>query len=215
MRRALFLLACPCVVVFQAVSCGGQTASLPPSDAGPGGDSSSSSGGGSSTSSSGASTSSTSSGGPVDASNLPFDGGPCPGVSLEQIYDAAVGAADVAGRWEACAGVENLHGFGNNPADTVGLEFASATSGGGGCVGAAPPCLGGDLYLLVQGASGLVRGQGPDYHIYYAFSGGEFWLFETPSNGSWSTAISASTNPRVLNIASTGYNSGTTLVGIP
>lgn len=45
--------------------------------------------------------------------------------------------------------------------------------------------------------------------------GGFLWLFEMPTNGSWSTAYSASSNPRVLDVQSTGYNSGTILVGIP
>jgi hypothetical protein len=119
-------------------------------------------------------------------------------------------ASDVAGRWAACAGVENLHGFGTNPADTVGLEFGPATTCGAG----GSPCLGGDLYLLVQGPTGLVRGQGPDYHIYYSCSDGYFVWLEMPTNGSWSTAMSASRNPRVLDIQSSGYNNGTTLVGI-
>ncbi len=136
-------------------------------------------------------------------------------MSLAPVQDSQTCASDVAGRWAACAGVDNLHNFGSNPADTVGLEFGPATTDGGGCAAGGSPCLGGDLCLLVQGPTGLVRGEGPDYHIYYACSDGFFWLFETPTNGSWSTAMSASTNPRVLDIQSTGYNSGTTLVGIP
>jgi hypothetical protein len=69
--------------------------------------------------------------------------------------------------------------------------------------------------LLVQGPNGLVRGPGPRYQILYECSDGEFWWLQTPNNGSWSTAMSASTNPRVLDIQSSGYNNGTTLIGIP
>ncbi|HEX8792129.1 MAG TPA: hypothetical protein VF765_14345, partial [Polyangiaceae bacterium] len=146
--------------------------------------------------------------------DVPFDGGSCPDVSLGPLQSAEMCASVVAGRWVACAGVENLHGFGKNPADTVGLEFGPASTTGGGCGAINAPCLGGDLYLLVQGPTGLVRGSGPNYQIFYACSSAYLWLFQTPDNGSWSTAMSASTNPRVLDIQSTGYNNGTTLVGI-
>jgi hypothetical protein len=205
MRRTRVAFALTSVLLLLAASCGGQTVSPPGDDAGP---ATGSGGGGTSSSGSGSS-------GGSSSGDTAYDGGPCPNVTLSAIQDINTGASAVSGRWAACERVENLHMFGNDPADTVGLEFGPATSGGGGCAGSGSPCLGGDLYLLVQGPDGLERGQGDDYHIYFALTDGFLWLFEMPTNGSWSTAYSASSNPRVLDVQSTGYNSGTILVGIP
>jgi hypothetical protein len=220
MRRPAGPFPLASLFLILATSCGGLTASPSGADAGPAtsgssGSGTSSSDGGTGSGGGSGSSSGASSGSGGSSGGTAYDGGPCPNVDLSTIQDVNAGAAAVAGRWAACERVENLHMFGNNPADTVGLEFGPATSGGGGCAAGGSPCLGGDLYLLVQGPNGLERGQGIDYHIYYALTPGFLWLYEMPTNGSWSTAYSASSNPRVLDVQSTGYNSGTILVGIP
>ena len=114
--------------------------------------------------------------------------------------------AAVAGRWRVCAGLSNVLAFGA-PSDTVGMEFTQATSDDAACAGNTEPCAGGEIYYLVEGSSGLVRGQGAAYQIGYSL--------ETPSGGSWTTAFGASASPRELDVESTGYNSGATLVSVP
>ncbi len=216
-------------LLLASAACGGLTAAPPtraadagpPTSAGAGtsptGSAGAGAGGGSTgTGSGGVSADASSQGGAStggqDAGGSPPSVFPCPDATLEPIVDPSVGAAFVAGRWGACAGVENLHGFGSNPSDVVGLDFGGATPGGGGC--ATRACLGGDLYLLVQGATGLVRGPGAPYHIYYELSGTELGLVDGSKSGSWTTAYSGSTSPRELDIQSTGYNTGTKLVAV-
>jgi hypothetical protein len=135
-----------------------------------------------------------------------FDAG-CPSGSLGPVENIYKCASDVAGRWAACDGssAESIHRFGNGPADTVGLEFGPATTSGGGCSATSLPCVGGNLYFLVQDPTGLVRGQGPDYQASYACSEVFFWL---SSSGSRSNAVGLyapqSTDPDLLAITWTG-----------
>jgi hypothetical protein len=79
--------------------------------------------------------------------------------------------------------------------------------------------VGGEIDFLVQGSSGLVRGQGSGYQIWYAIFGSgaelELALNLTPTNNSWSTSISASASPRELYVETTGYNSGVRMAAVP
>jgi len=94
------------------------------------------------------------------------------------------------------------------------------TSTGGACAewGGEGACLGGDIYFLVPSPSGLVPGPGDAYHIYWAVfgagSGVELSLNKTPTNGNWTTAVSASASPRVLDIETISYTNGATLVAV-
>jgi hypothetical protein len=80
-------------------------------------------------------------------------------------------------------------------------------------------CMGGYIYYLVQGTGGLVRGQGNAYQMWYALFGSgaglELSLNTTPNNGSWTTAISASTSPREFYIETIDYTNGARLVPAP
>jgi hypothetical protein len=145
-------------------------------------------------------------------------GGPCPRAGpLQNVNTISDAAVAVVGRWQICTGLNNVLSF-NAPSDTVGMEFAQATTGGGYCSQqGSGTCMGGNLYYLVQGSSGLVRGQGFAYELEYelvAIGGLELDLSVAP-NGGWTTSIRYSANPRALDITSLGYNSGATMSPVP
>jgi hypothetical protein len=79
--------------------------------------------------------------------------------------------------------------------------------------------VGGYIYHLVQSPAGLIRGQGNAYQIWYAlFTSGQtvsLALNQTPSNGSWTTSISASMSPGELYIETIDYTDGTRMVAAP
>src|SRR5580692_6208268 len=81
-----------------------------------------------------------------------FDaGGSCmPAGPGQDISSLAQAASAVAGTWKICSGLNNVLAFGA-PEDTVGVEFAQGTEGGGYCVqqNFGSPCLGGIVYYLV------------------------------------------------------------------
>ena len=98
------------------------------------------------------------------------------------------------------------------PSDTVGMEFTPATAGGGSC-GSGPGCLGGLVYFLVQGTSGITRGNGNRYQIWYSTDTTlELTLAQAPNNGTWSTSVSVSSNPREFWIEQLSYMNGPRLV---
>ncbi len=122
----------------------------------------------------------------------------CPDIrgfnSFASVSDAE---ATLAGRWVGCI-VGDARAYGEPetnlvslgaPADAVGVEFAAATAGGGSCgavEAGAMPCAGGPLYYLVEGSTGLVRGQGSAYESSYAvlnngLPGLEFVIGGTPT----------------------------------
>lgn len=72
---------------------------------------------------------------------------------------------------------------------------------------------------MSSGSSGLTPGQGDAYHIYYAVFGSgpglELALNKTPTNGNWTTAVSASASPRMLEIETISYTDGARLVAVP
>jgi hypothetical protein len=78
--------------------------------------------------------------------------------STEEIYAA------IAGLWQICAGAGRT--FPTAPADTIGVEYTpgSATPTAGGST------VGGNMYYLVQSATGPVRGAGFDYQLTYDVS---------------------------------------------
>jgi len=200
MLRGPLPFALASVLLILAASCGGRA--LPEGDAGAVTMPSGSSGGAQDSSgSSGGSSSSGDADGDGDG-GVSFDAG-CPGGTFSGVIDLYTCASDVAGRWAGCAGssAETLHRFGNSPADTVGLEFGPATMSGGGCSASSSTCEGGNLYFLVQGPTGLVRGEGSEYQASYACSAEFFWL---SNSGARSTAESLnapnppSTNPDQL-----------------
>jgi hypothetical protein len=111
-------------------------------------------------------------------------GGPCaatcrtpagtvqPATSLQEAY------SQVAGRWLVCTGIHDLPDL---PADVIGLEFGPASIGDASCVAitqTGPDCGGGNLYYLVNGPSGPVRGSGFAYQLTYniAYSSGSYGL---------------------------------------
>lgn len=227
MRRALLLLPIPFLTMPLIASCGGRTTegggSAPSSSSSSGSASSASSSGGSSSSGSGGETSDGGGGSSSSGGDLAYDGGSCPAATIEQVASPADAPAAVAGRWQVCAGLSNVLAFGA-PSDTVGMEFTQATSGDAACAGNNEPCVGGEIYYLVEGSSGLVRGQGAAYQIWYSLWGEasdpmgasvSLDLQQTPSGGSWTTAFGASASPRELDIESIGYNTGATLVAVP
>jgi hypothetical protein len=78
-------------------------------------------------------------------------------------FASAQAACDAfKGSWQICSGVQNL----GAPADVIGVEFGPA----GPETNPAGQTTGGMLYLLVQGASGPVRGVGGNYERTYDVS---------------------------------------------
>lgn len=75
-------------------------------------------------------------------------------------FATAQGAtASLAGLWQICAG--GLDAFIGAPADTIGIEFGPPAPVGSAMV------YGGNMYYLVQGSAGPVRGAGFDYQLTY------------------------------------------------
>jgi hypothetical protein len=174
-------------------------------------------GSGGGTGSSGAASSSSSTGGGSLGAALDAS---CPTSVLSALLSVSDAASAIAGRWQICTGVENVIKFGA-PGDTVGIEFTQPTTNGGSCVAwsGGGPCMGGYIYFLVQGTGGLVRGQGNAYQKWYALfgsgAGTELALNQTPTNGSWTTAVSASASPREFYIETIDYTDGARLVPAP
>ncbi len=122
---------------------------------------------------------------PVDAGFIPWDGGPgddltgsCPDATGSASFTSISDATSVLpGRWLGCTGSldygepqTNLVSSLGCPADTIGIEFAAATTGGGSCAAMAGgmPCAGGPAWFLVNGPTGLARGVGCAYQSSYA-----------------------------------------------
>lgn len=93
------------------------------------------------------------------------------------------------------------------PSDTVGMEFTPVSSCG------SAGCTGGLVYFLVQGPSGLTRGNGNGYQIWYSIDAElELVLMQAPNNNGWSTSVSMSSNPREFWIEQLSYMNGPRLV---
>jgi hypothetical protein len=119
-----------------------------------------------------------SNGGGAGGSN-PTDGGVCyaacgtPAGTVQAFSSNIEVYAALVGSWQICSGGGKV--FANAPEDTRGIEFGP------------PGEKGGDVYYLVQGASGLERGAGFDYQLTYDVSqSGSFLqlnLHPTPNSG--------------------------------
>jgi hypothetical protein len=133
--------------------------------------------------------------------------------SIAQFY-AAVG-----GRWEFCSGLENWQSLGA-PSDAIGAEFVPVPLSDQSCGDAgAGACTPGDMYFLVQGPSGPVRGLGFAYQWTYNFSdevasGRDYFGFAltSASGGSWDTTLVYSPCPTEIEVASLGYRGGGIMV---
>jgi hypothetical protein len=100
----------------------------------------------------------------------------------------------VRGKWLFCTGRETWQ---TAPSDAIGVEFtpgSSAPTAGGGTAG-------GNMYYLVQGPSGPVRGAGFNYQLTYDVSpegtSYQFNVHPAPNSGFW-LALKYSACPREL-----------------
>jgi hypothetical protein len=128
-------------------------------------------------------------------------------------------ASAVQGTWQLCTGLETLQAL-IGADDIVGMWFGPVTSDGYACTGSPEPCLGGDLFYLVQGASGLVRGSGFAYQSTYQITtdGPSVHLGVVDgSGGRWGTSARYSTDPHELVIANIGATTsgGSTMIAVP
>lgn len=141
-----------------------------------------------------------------------------PAGTIEQVTSQQQAYGMIEGRWLICAdsGDAGLSAFimAGAPSDTVGLEFGPATivdasCGATGTVG----CGGGNLYYLVNGPNGPVRGTGFAYQGTYNIDTGEdafqLNLHDAPNEG-YPTHIIYSPCPTELELEFLG-----TLVPIP
>ncbi len=142
-----------------------------------------------------------------------------PAGTLQPLASVAQFYAAVAGRWEFCSGLENWQGLGA-PADAIGAEFAPVLPSDQSCEDAgAGDCTVGDMYLLVQGPSGPVRGSGFAYQWTYNVSdeiasGRDYFSFTLTNagGGNWTTTLVYSPCPTEVEVASLGYKGGGTMV---
>jgi hypothetical protein len=79
--------------------------------------------------------------------------------SVDDIYAA------MAGTWQICSGADGWRAAGA-PADVIGIEYGSASS----VPTASGSTVGGNMYYLVAGPSGPVRGSGFAYQLTYDIS---------------------------------------------
>jgi hypothetical protein len=132
-----------------------------------------------------------------------------PFTTVDRVY------AWVLGKWQFCSGLDNWHGLGA-PADAIGIEFGPGSSQ---AAANGITTMGGDMYYLVQGPSGPVRGAGFAYQWTYdvsAESSGQAYQFNMhpAPNGGWGTTLKYSPCPTELDITSLGYNNGGNLVAL-
>ena len=108
--------------------------------------------------------------------------------------------AAMAGRWLICAGAETWKSNGA-PADVAGVEFGPASSARG-----KGSTVGGDLYFLVEGPTGLVRAAGSSYQPKYAlWPSAPFQLdLSTAPNAGRTATVRYSACPRELEIPGMG-----------
>jgi hypothetical protein len=127
-----------------------------------------------------------------------------PYTSVDQLYSSLLG------KWQFCTGIENWQWLGA-PTDAIGVEFAPSST--------PPPTDGGpvsgDMYFLVQGSSGPVRGTSADYQGSYGADRDAWYsigLYGPNGHNGWSTTVLYSPCPTELDITSIGYNNGGVLV---
>jgi hypothetical protein len=141
----------------------------------------------------------------------------CPVSVLQPLTTVADTASIVEGQWVVCDGLQNIIMPSWAPSDTVGIEFTTATENGGSCNESIGQCLGGLVYFLVQGATGLERGPTNDYQKYYSiYQESDTWVQfdfnEFPNNGGEGSTISYSPSPVEFNLDDFGYQGGVRMV---
>jgi len=103
----------------------------------------------------GAVSGSSGSGGAVSGSDSPAcfatAGTVTPASTVEEFYEAIVG------RWLICG--DGVALFVGAPVDTIGVEYEAPTTAGA--------ILRGNMYYLINGPDGVVRGEGFDYQLTY------------------------------------------------
>jgi hypothetical protein len=110
--------------------------------------------------------------------------------TIDRVY------AWVGGKWLFCTGQATWQ---TAPSDTIGVEFTpgSSTPTAGGSTA------GGNMYYLVQGPSGPVRGAGFNYQLTYDVSpegtGYQFNVHPAPNSGFW-LRLKYSNCPRELSV---------------
>jgi len=125
--------------------------------------------------------------------------------SVSDVYSAMVGT------WQICPGAGNI--FATAPADTIGVEYGPASAQ----VTANGSTVGGNMYFLVQGPNGPVRGAGFDYQLTYDIPpvGGpdffQLYMHPDPMSG-FVTALRYSPCPRELQIEGDFDTSSSVLV---
>jgi hypothetical protein len=134
-----------------------------------------------------------------------------PFTSAAEVYSA------VFGRWQFCSGLDNWHGIGA-PGDAIGVEFAAFPIDITICKDGGTRCPSGDMYFLVQGPSGPVRGSGFAYQWTYDVSpeggSGSYYQFSMhpAPNGGQGSSLLYSPCPEEIEFAQLGYKGGGTVV---
>ncbi len=118
---------------------------------------------------------------------------------IMSVYDLY---AAVVGRWQFCTGIDNWRYIGA-PADAIGVEFEAVPVPDASCDYGSVTCPRGNMYFLVQGPSGPVRGSGFSYEwTYDAYPEGPTWpqLFThpTPNSGVSESSLLYSSCPTQL-----------------
>ncbi|HEX4447142.1 MAG TPA: hypothetical protein VH044_10415 [Polyangiaceae bacterium] len=83
------------------------------------------------------------------------------------------------------------------------MEFGQATLGDAGCIGSSATCGGGNLYYLVAGPAGPVRGTGFAYELTYDVqnNGSSYQMYIHPdSNSVWFASVEYSPCPTEIEI---------------
>jgi hypothetical protein len=204
------------IAIALCASCGSSLVGVPPDDAGQtgggsgaGGRATGSSGsGGASSGGAGGGSSGGAGGGSTCAATCATPAGTVQGFSsVEEVYAALVGL------WQICPGAGRT--FPTAPPDTIGVEYGPASP-------APTPngsTAGGNMYYLVQGAAGPVRGAGFDYQLTYDVSPegpGAFQLNMHPApNSGFGGTFRYSPCPREFEISGGSANPGDRAILVP
>lgn len=120
----------------------------------------------------------------------------------------------VAGQWQFCTPAPWLAA--GAPSDSIGVEFAPVSLANAECeVDSGVTCPTGDMYFLVQGTSGPVRGSGFAYQWTYDVSlegsSYQFNMHPTPNSGTGGSLL-YSPCPTEIDFTELGYSAGGVLV---
>jgi hypothetical protein len=127
-----------------------------------------------------------------------------PAGTVQQTTSLGQAYAQVENTWLICSGKENFPGA---PADVIGLEFQTVLAPES-CVANSRTGCTGNLYYLVQGSSGPVRGSGFAYQLTYDISpeGAQYQLNMYPDpNSGFGSSFLYSPCPKELELPNVGY----------